>query len=71
MQPVTLSHLADHLLDGERVQVDAQPRLDDERRILDPRALHLEPGERREEALGLVRVLRDVCAGAVERGCTR
>ena len=73
-----LHHLVDEraplghdLLDGARVQVDAQPRLNDERRLLDPCALHLEPGERREEALGLVRVLRDVCAGAGERGCTR
>ena len=51
-------HRGDDLLDGPVGQVDAQPQVDDHQRPRDARALQLEPRQRREEDLALVRVPR-------------
>ena len=48
-----------HLLDCQGVEVDAQPRLNDQNRAINACALNLEPGERSKQALCLVGVLGD------------
>mmetsp|Transcript_14519 Transcript_14519/g.38360 ORF Transcript_14519/g.38360 Transcript_14519/m.38360 type:complete len:415 (-) Transcript_14519:194-1438(-) len=54
-----LPPLGNDLLERERVQVDAERALDDHDRAVRARAHHLYAGERPEEDLALVRVLRE------------
>ena len=55
----SLPLLAPHLLNCERVEIDAQPYLCDEDAALDARILQLKAGERRKQTLALVRILRN------------
>ena len=52
-------HLRDDLLDRERVQVDRGAHRHNEQPVFDTKLEELESGQRREEHLGLVRVLRE------------
>ena len=54
-----LLSLAEHLLNRERRQVDGEAALDHDDRAVDTRAQHLDAGERPEEDLSFVRVLRE------------
>mmetsp|Transcript_33212 Transcript_33212/g.75071 ORF Transcript_33212/g.75071 Transcript_33212/m.75071 type:complete len:341 (-) Transcript_33212:387-1409(-) len=55
---VCAPHLGNNLLDRQRVQVDTQSRFDHEHRTLHACSKHLDPRERRKDALLLVWVLR-------------
>ena len=54
-----LAPLRNDLFDGERIEIDAQPRLHHQHRALDSRPEQLDAGEWCKEAFALVRVLRD------------